>query len=292
MPKKKQGKKKSTDSPAGDAAEEPSVEETLDDTGDTAPEAEPEEETPAPAAAEPSPPPQPQIIIEAPVVKTPDPPKTPNAPPPSATKAVTNPVTPASVSTPKSFATPAPGRGLNKVWEEIPTVSTDKVNALMLSASAHKWEVVVTIHEPGKPMLSTLSSRVPPKQARLVMTELRTRMRPSINGEDAPTLDAVLVAGMRELAALEEEDMADLAFPPSGLASKEAVVEVVCHTEFKTQVTYRIKGALSDLQSIALCSAMRRLNNLQKSAVSPHDPVSSTLAAAVIAGLLTWDRDL
>jgi len=31
-------------------------------------------------------------------------------------------------------------------------------------------------------MMSTLSSRVPPKQARLVMTELRTRMRPSING--------------------------------------------------------------------------------------------------------------
>ena len=30
--------------------------------------------------------------------------------------------------------------------------------------------------------MSTLSSRVPPKQARLVMTELRTRMRPSING--------------------------------------------------------------------------------------------------------------
>jgi hypothetical protein len=36
--------------------------------------------------------------------------------------------------------------------------------------------------------------------------------------------------------ALEEEDMADLAFPPSNLATKEAVVEVVCHTEFKTQV--------------------------------------------------------
>lgn len=174
----------------------------------------------------------------------------------------------------------------------------------------------------------------------------------SINGEDAPTLDAVLIAGMRELAALEEEDMAELTYPPSGkeateglrhlqtrqrsqsasatrgvegcvwrrkhsqsyisglsasrlqdsrsltkgfragLATKEAVVEVVCHTEFKTQVTYRVKGPLSDMQSTALCSAMRRLNNLQKSAVSPHDPVSSTLAAAVVAGLLTWDRDL
>lgn len=70
------------------------------------------------------------------------------------------------------------------------------------------------------------------------------------------------------------------------------MVEVVCHTEFKTQVTYRVKGPLSDMQATALCSAMRRLNNLQKSAVSPHDPVSSTLAAAVVAGLLTWDRDL
>jgi hypothetical protein len=38
----------------------------------------------------------------------------------------------------------------------------------------------------------------------------------SVNGEDAPTLDAVLVAGMRELAALEEEDMAELTYPPSG----------------------------------------------------------------------------
>ena len=54
-------------------------------------------------------------------------------------------------TTPKSFASPAPGRGLNKPWEEVPTVPTDKVNALMLSASAHKWEVVVTVHEPGKP---------------------------------------------------------------------------------------------------------------------------------------------
>ena len=195
-------------------------------------------------------------------------------------------------TTPKSFASPAPGRGLNKPWEEVPTVPTDKVNALMLSASAHKWEVVVTLNEPGKPLLSTLSSRVPPKQARLVMTELRTRMRPTINGEDAPTLDAVLVAGMRELAALEEEDMPDLMSPPSASTTKEAVVEVVCHTEFKTQVTYRLKGPLSDMQATALCSAMRRLKNLQKSAVSPHDPVSSTLAAAVIAGLLTWDRDI
>jgi hypothetical protein len=34
---------------------------------------------------------------------------------------------------------------------------------------------------------------------------------------------------------------------------------------------------------------MRRLKNLQKCAASVHDPVSSTLAAVVVAGLLTWD---
>ena len=36
-------------------------------------------------------------------------------------------------------------------------------------------------------------------------------------------------------------------------------------------------------------AAMRRLKNLQKCATSAHDPVSSTLAAVVVAGLLTWD---
>ncbi len=36
-------------------------------------------------------------------------------------------------------------------------------------------------------------------------------------------------------------------------------------------------------------AAMRRLKNLQKCAASVHDPVSSTLAAVVVAGLLTWD---
>jgi hypothetical protein len=239
---------------------------------------------------EPSPVARPTIEISEPVYETPkqkSPSTTPSA---SFNSSAKKPPSPATRSTPKAF--PAPGKGLNKVWEEIPTVNTDKVNALMLSASAHKWEVVVTIHEPGKPLMSTLSSRVPPKQARLVMTELRTRMRASINGEEAPTLDAVLVAGMRELAALEEEDMAELLYPPDALASKQAVVEVLCHTDFKTQVTYRIKGAISDWQATALCSSLRRLKNLQKSAVSPHDPVSSTLAAAVIAGLLTWDRDL
>jgi len=304
MPKKK-NKKKSSDSPAGgegDGGEEEVDAGGADDVNDSFedPAVDTSEEvsdptTPAPPPEEPS---LPIDTTPSPVEATPPPVDKPAI---QSRVAPKTPMTPAS-ATPKKLPTPstgnanrgfsAPGRGSNKVWEEIATVTTDKVNALMLSASAHKWEVVVTIHEPGKPLLSTLSSRVPPKQARLVMTEMRTRMRTSVNGDEAPTLDAVLLAGMRELAALEEEDMADLADPPSSLASKEAVVEVVCHTEFKTQVTYRLKGALSDLQAIALCSAMRRLNNLQKSAVSPHDPVSSTLAAAVIAGLLTWDRDL
>eukprot|EP00960_Hanusia_phi_P044057 756440-Hanusia_phi.AAC.3 len=66
----------------------------------------------------------------------------------------------------------------------------------------------------------------------------------------------------------------------------------MCQTDFKTQVAFRMKDAVTAVQATALTSALRRLNNLQKSAVSTHDPVSSTLASALIAGLLTWDRDL
>jgi hypothetical protein len=42
---------------------------------------------------------------------------------------------------------------------------------------------------------------------------------------------------MRELAALEDEDVAELSLELRGPCSKEAVVEVQCHTDFKTQVT-------------------------------------------------------
>mmetsp|Transcript_38359 Transcript_38359/g.120779 ORF Transcript_38359/g.120779 Transcript_38359/m.120779 type:complete len:124 (-) Transcript_38359:70-441(-) len=123
------------------------------------------------------------------------------------------------------------------------------------------------------------------------MTELRTRMRPPYNGDEAPTLSAVLVAGMRELAALEVDDLQDSNVNPS-IKAREIVVEVMCQTDFKTQVAFRMKDLVTAVQATALTSALRRLSNLQKSAVSTHDPVSSTLASALIAGLLTWDRDL
>mmetsp|Transcript_38358 Transcript_38358/g.120777 ORF Transcript_38358/g.120777 Transcript_38358/m.120777 type:complete len:107 (-) Transcript_38358:568-888(-) len=57
------------------------------------------------------------------------------------------------------------------------------------------------------------------------MTELRTRMRPPYNGDEAPTLSAVLVAGMRELAALEVDDLQDSNVNPS-IKAREIVVEV------------------------------------------------------------------
>ncbi|EKX35946.1 hypothetical protein GUITHDRAFT_146104 [Guillardia theta CCMP2712] len=170
-----------------------------------------------------------------------------------------NPVAKTSPESPQKSGVNPPvspsGNKAMKVWDDVPVISTDK--------------------------------------AKLVMTELRTRMRPpyNVNGDEAPTLSAVLVAGMRELAALEVDDLQDSNVNPS-IKAREIVVEVMCQTDFKTQVAFRMKDLVTAVQATALTSALRRLSNLQKSAVSTHDPVSSTLASALIAGLLTWDRDL
>ena len=101
----------------------------------------PSAEEPEPAAAEPEPEPEPdELEPEAPKSASPPPPeqkpvtvtvedapKTPEvASAPRMSPAVNTP-TPTAVSTPKG--TPAPGKGLKKVWEEIPTVNTDKVCA-------------------------------------------------------------------------------------------------------------------------------------------------------------------
>jgi len=81
-----------------------------------------------------------------------------------------------------------------------------------------KWDATaVAVH------VMTLSSRVPPNKARLVMTELRTRLP---GGGQGPKLNQVLIAGMQELAAVDEDDLV----APSGAGGDsemwEATVEV------------------------------------------------------------------
>jgi hypothetical protein len=58
----------------------------------------------------------------------------------------------------------------------------------------------------------------------------------------------------------------------------------VTQCSFSLQPCMRVTAAVSRQSA-----AVRRLKNLQKCATSAHDPVSSTLAAVVVAGLLTWD---
>jgi len=183
----------------------------------------------------------------------------------------------------------SPPKGLsNKPWDELPVLPMDKVNTLMLSTASLEWEITVTLHQPGSPPVQSMTSRVAVKQAKLVITELRTRMRPRQPDDEVPTVSSVLVAGMRELAVLEDEDINEAISTPE-MGSWEGVIEVICQTEFKTQVAYRVRGPITYAQVTALSAAVRRLKNLQKCATSAHDPVSSTLAAVVVAGLLTWD---
>ncbi len=60
------------------------------------------------------------------------------------------------------------------------------------------------LHAPATPLIyhDWLLSRL---QAKLVITELRTRMRPRQPDDEVPTVSSVLVAGMRELAGASRE---------------------------------------------------------------------------------------
>jgi hypothetical protein len=92
---------------------------------------------------------------------------------------------------------------LGRQFLSVSTLSHPKTVLIPLMLPAAEWNVRVTLQHPPAPLppggdppvnppLMTLSSRVPAKQARLVMTELRTRMPSGGGGSgQSPTLSQV-----------------------------------------------------------------------------------------------------
>lgn len=207
-------------------------------------------------------------------------------------------------------AIPAPSRD----WVELAVLTGDKVNALLLASPAHRWAITLSIVLPGGKISAALSSPVAPKQARVMAQELRACLarRPDEDEDDAPvpSLAAVLVAGLRHLAAMDGDDVALAAAATSSVARlaqgfepRQLILEVECKSEAgKVQITHRERERVSAAQAAALSSAVRRLAALQRR-VPPNakGPVGlgaggdfhrSTLPAAIIAGILSWDRDM
>ncbi|KAJ1482804.1 hypothetical protein T484DRAFT_1951466 [Baffinella frigidus] len=138
------------------------------------------------------------------------------------------------------------------------------------------------------------------------------RLRVTTHGlrPTAYDLRRTLVAGLRHLAAMDGDDVALAAAATSSVARlaqgfepRQLILEVECKSEAgKVQITHRERERVSAAQAAALSSAVRRLAALQRR-VPPNakGPVGlgaggdfhrSTLPAAIIAGILSWDRDM
>uniref|UniRef100_A0A7S0YU32 Uncharacterized protein n=1 Tax=Hemiselmis tepida TaxID=464990 RepID=A0A7S0YU32_9CRYP len=206
------------------------------------------------------------------------------------------------------FAVPPEISPQAKRRPEEEVIHPDKVNALLSSSTVHDWAVSINIRKvdtKGEAApAAALSSKVDAKQARLVMTELRTRM-PQLpagaaadwRGQGVPRLAEVLVGGMVQMKSLERDDVK--AGGVEGADLWEAFVEVGCHTDFKRLVAYRVCGPVTEGEAKALKGALRRLGSLQRNSSGQHHrppfgqeaPPGASAAAAVVAGLLCWDRE-